>query len=452
MKIDILHTNDIHSNIQNLAKAGAIINRIRKSNFNTLLVDSGDMITGDFQFKFNQGNAEVEINNYLNYDIVTVGNHDFDYGLDFLKSHMSKLNCDYVLSNIIDGQNLIGEFKPYIIKEINGLKVGFISFLLPYIEVVLKDYPQFEYLHQTNFQTIIDQVKAAGADIVIALNHQGIERDIRLANETTGIDVIIGAHSHTELQQPHQVNGTIIVQTGCFGTKLGHIELEITSCQITSFEYQLYDLEVDGDVDQNLQSIIDKHIKVANEQATVAYGSCVHSLEGRREVMIKQSTNLGSLICDSYIDYAKGLGYNPDFAFINARGLRQSIEPGEITYRHLYNVMPFEKTMVVCEVSGADLKIALDNPIELQTSNLRIVNTNGTKQIFDNQNKPLVDEQIYQIATMNYVYDHHMFEQIQNGQLLERDISTDVEIVSSYIKKLGHNFEYQSNNMVETNE
>ncbi len=452
MKIDILHTNDIHSQISNLAKAGYYINQVRTTNPNTLLLDAGDMITGDFQFKFNQGQAEREISNYLKYDCVTLGNHDFDLTFADLKHHMSNLNSPYVLSNVFDTGNLIGEYKPYRIIEVAGVKIGIISFLLPYIEVILQDYPQFEFSH--DYQLAVDQVREAGADMVICLNHHGVDRDRKIAAEVEGIDLIIGAHSHTVIEQPIEVNNTLIMQTGCFGVNLGHLQLTIESGLILDYSYNLVDITTDLPADQELQVIIDRYTTYADSFAQEVYGSCCHDLEGRREVMIKQSTDLGSLICDSYLDYARELGHNPDFAIINARGLRQSIPSGDITYKTLYNVIPFEKQMFIFEVTGSDLIAGLDNLIELQTANLRIIKGfNKPKQYFNQTiDQPLELDKMYQVVTMNYVYEHHLFSQLRNGNLIASNVGSDTDIVARYIKKLGHGFSYESNNMVETDE
>lgn len=456
MKLNILHTNDIHSNIERLAYAGNYIKEIRTSNPNTLLVDSGDMITGDFQFKFNQGQAEREINNYLKYDVVTVGNHDFDLDFQFLKEHMNEINAQYVLSNVIDTKGKIGDYSQSYIKDVNGVKVGFISFLLPYtkthIETNFGIDTGIEFVEFKQAQGIIDSIRDQ-VDVLVALNHHGIDRDIMLASQTKGIDIIIGAHSHTKLEAPLVENGTYIFQTGCFAKYIGNIEIDVEDKQITAVNYKLQEIEEDLGVDSELQAIIDRHLEVVQDNSREVYGSCSHRLEGKREDLIRNSTNLGSLICDSYIDYAKAIGYDPNFAIINARGLRQSIEPGDITYQTLYNVMPFEKQLVIFEITGADLKGGLSNKIELQSSGLKIIKDDTQKQYFDQTiDNPIEDEEIYQVVTMDYLFNHHQFAQLHKGTVLRDNIALDIEVVSSYIKKLGHSFTYENNEMVEYRE
>lgn len=456
MKLNIIHTNDIHSHIENLAYLSGYVNQVKAANPNTLLVDAGDMITGNFQFKFNRGEAERAYNNYMQYDVVTLGNHDFDLELDYLKEHMNKVDAPYVLSNLKDNGHQIGDYFDVLTKEVAGVKVGFISFILPYMKLYLQelfgDNNQFEYIDSSEYQKIIDQIRPE-VDILVSVNHQGYDRDLELAQTTTGIDLIIGAHSHTVIAEPTKVNNTYIFQTGSFAKNVGNIELTIEDKKLVGLDYQLVAISEQLPHDSKLQEVLDRYIEVALLNSREVYGSCRHVLEGEREQMIKNSTNLGTLICDSYLAFAKERGYNPDFSMINARGLRQSILPGDITYQTLYNVMPFEKQLVILNISGKDLKASLNNKIELQTSNLKIVKNDNKKAVYNqHEGHELIDDQIYQLATMNYVYEHNLFSPLQNGELLTANLGSDIEVVSSYIKKLGHGFSYDNNQMVEFRE
>lgn len=451
MKISIFHTNDIHSQVSNLAKVGYIINKERESNNNCLLVDSGDMITGDFQFELNKGEIEKFYNNYIKYDVVTIGNHDFDNGLEFLKDYMNGIDAPYVISTIEDKEGLIGNYHKSYIKEVDGLKVGFLGFTLPYLKRILINYPSFKIAEEEMYQKLIDDLKP-NCDIIVALSHMGLERDIDLANNTTGIDAIVSAHTHTRLEEGKLVNGVLIVQTGCFNTDLGRIDLEIDNQQMISKTAKLIPLANYLQVDSQLQTVINMKKEESDLVGSKVYGSTASYLDGRREVCIKQSTNLGSLICDSYLSFAKTRGYDPDFAFINARGIRQSIEAGEITYKDIYNTLPFGKQLLVFNILGKDLKAEKSYYIEMQTSNLKIIRDKSGKEHYYNRtiDNPIIDDKLYQAISIDYLYDHELFENLRRGTLLERDMELDIEVVGSYINKLGPNFEYFTNGMVET--
>lgn len=451
MKISIFHTNDIHSQVSNLAKVGYIVNQEREVNNNCLLVDSGDMITGDFQFELNKGEIEKFYNNYIKYDVVTIGNHDFDNGLEFLKDYMDGIDAPYVISTIEDTEGLIGYYHKSYIKEIDGLKVGFLGFTLPYLKRILINYPSFKVTDADMYQKLIDDLKP-DCDIIVALSHMGLERDIDLANNTTGIDVIVSAHTHTRLEQGQVVNGVLIAQTGCFNTDLGQIDLEIDNKEIISKTSKLIPLTNYLQVDSQLETLISMKKEESDRKGSKVYGSTASYLDGRREVGIKRSTNLGSLICDSYLSFAKTRGYDPDFAFINTRGIRQSIEAGEITYKDIYNTLPFGKQLLVFNILGKDLKEERPFYIELQTSNLKIIKGHtGKINFYDRKvNNQIIDDKLYQVISIDYLYDHELFENLRRGTLLERDMELDIEVVGSYINQLGPNFEYDTNGMVET--
>lgn len=374
MKLNIIHTNDIHSKIENLSKVYPIVEEIRQSDQELLLLDAGDMITGCFQFKYNGGKAEQEISNYLQYDYTTLGNHDFECGLPFLKNYMNSKNTKHVVSNLKDNTNQIGSFKPYYIKEINECKIGILGFYGAYPDWLDEEFPCITYIGEESNQHIIDELRELGADYIIAINHQGVDADINLAKTTNGIDLIIGGHSHTLIKEPLAINDTTIVQAGSFGKYIGQLQLEVSEGNMSINSYELIDLEQDLKRDDKLQNIIDKYFKISDEHAKEVYGRCSHKLEGDRSIISKRSTNLGSLICDSFEYYARNIGYNPDFVIITSVVLRQSIEAGNITRKELYNVMPFEDGMIILEVSGAILKKALDNKIDIQTKNIKVIN------------------------------------------------------------------------------
>ncbi len=454
MQIDILHTNDIHSNVENLPKASSYIQTIRNSNANTLLVDAGDMITGEFQFEYLKGKVESDIANYLNYDVVTIGNHDFDEGIDFLKEHMGRVNSQYVLSNMIDVNNQLGSYQDSYIIERDGIKIGFFSLILPYVQQILKDVPGLDFLTPEHYGNIVNKLKEDGADIIIALNHQGIERDIELAEMNLGVDIIIGAHSHTELEEPQVINNTLIVQTGCFAKNLGHLTVDYTNNKLTLVDYKLVHLDSYQQTDDKLQALIDNHLTDVNTLGTKVYGTTATDLDGRREVTTKRSTNLGALVCDSYLNHVNELGYDVDFAFINSRGIRQSVTKGEITKRDLYNVLPFGKKLIVSSITGQNLKTALSiSTIEFQTTNLKVNRTPEEHQFYYiDESTPIEDERVYKFVTVDYLYDHELFPTLRTGELIKYDAGLDIEVLGNYIQNLEPNFEYYSNNMVTTHE
>jgi 5'-nucleotidase len=249
-KITILHTNDTHSHIdpissgRNAGKGGvarraAIINNIRKENPNTLLLDCGDIFQGTPYFNFYGGELEIKLMSMLGYDASTIGNHDFDNGIGGLYKQLPHANFGFVISNY-DFSNTImdGKTRKYLIKELDGIKVGMFGLGIELEGLVdPKMYKETKYLDPIEIAK--DQANylknEQGCDLVICISHLGYEyktdkvSDHVIARETSGIDLIIGGHTHTFLDAPQLVknkNGedVLINQVGCYGINLGRID------------------------------------------------------------------------------------------------------------------------------------------------------------------------------------------------------------------------------------
>lgn len=247
-KLVILHTNDTHSRIEALPPtdkqypnmAGivnrkAIIDSIRSIEKNVLLLDAGDFVQGTPYFNLFHGKVEAEAMNILKYDVATIGNHEFDYGLDTLKKIFNKLqfpiiNCNYDFSQT----PLKNSVKPYIIINKNEIKIGIIGVGVDPEGLIQKD--KYEGMV---FNPITDNVNRYAAtiknkcDIVICLSHIGLEDDLKLASESENIDIIIGGHSHTFMEKPQIVKNiknkdVTVYQVGKNGAFIGKIEIDLS--------------------------------------------------------------------------------------------------------------------------------------------------------------------------------------------------------------------------------
>ncbi|MDR2005424.1 MAG: metallophosphatase [Prevotella sp.] len=247
-KLVILHTNDTHSRIEALlptdkqypGMAGvvnrkAIIDSIRSVEENVLLLDAGDFLQGTPYFNLFHGKVEVEVMNILKYDVATIGNHEFDYGLDTLKKVFDDLrfpvvNCNYDFSQT----SFKNRVKPYVIINKKGIRIGIIGVGVNPEGLIQKDKYQGMF-----FNPVIDNVNRYAAairkrcDIVICLSHIGLEDDLKLASQSENIDLIIGGHSHTFMEKLQIVKNiknedVAIYQVGKNGTFIGKIEIDLS--------------------------------------------------------------------------------------------------------------------------------------------------------------------------------------------------------------------------------
>jgi 5'-nucleotidase len=258
-KITILHTNDVHSyidpfpadhprnpNAGGVAKRAAIIENIRKENPNVLLLDAGDIFQGTPYFNYYGGELEFKLMNMMKYDISTIGNHDFDNGIDGLYAQLPNANFDFVSANY-DFKNTVldGHVKPYKIKEIDGVKIGIFGLGVGLDGLVdKKNYKETVYNDPLEVSKDMARILKHDkkCDIVICLSHIGFKYkedpekicDILLAKKTKDIDLIIGGHTHTFLDKPvieTNADGkeVIINQVGCYGLNLGRIDFYVTN-------------------------------------------------------------------------------------------------------------------------------------------------------------------------------------------------------------------------------
>ena len=257
--ITILHTNDVHSyidpfppnhpknpNMGGVARRAAIIETIRKENPNVLLLDAGDIFQGTPYFNYYGGELEFKLMNMMGYEIATLGNHDFDNGIDGLLAQLPNANFDFVSSNY-DFKNTVldGHVKPYKITHVDGVKIGVFGLGVELQGLVDKKNCK-ETVYNDPIESATDMARILKheqkCDMVICLSHIGFNYkddpnkvcDLILAKKTKDIDLIIGGHTHTFLDKPvleKNLDGkdVLINQVGCYGLNLGRIDFYLTT-------------------------------------------------------------------------------------------------------------------------------------------------------------------------------------------------------------------------------
>lgn len=279
-KITILHTNDQHSRIEpfeisgneqtsgkgGFARRASLIQKIRSEEKNVLLLDAGDVFQGTPYFNFYGGELEYKLMTQMGYDASTIGNHEFDNGLKGIQDQLPHAGFDIISSNY-DFSNTIldGRFKPYQVYKKDGLRIGVFGLGIELQGLVAKDmYEETRYLDPVEIAQ--DMVKILReekkCDLVICLSHLGLQFpnepekvcDLHLAQKTSGIDLIIGGHTHTFLPEPQKhLNAkgeTVLVnQVGWAGLYLGRIDFYLQHGKIQNYtSFKLNDYLIDGNV------------------------------------------------------------------------------------------------------------------------------------------------------------------------------------------------------------
>jgi 5'-nucleotidase len=250
--ITILHTNDVHSHIESfpaddakfpnlggVSRRYTLIEKIRKENPNTLLLDAGDIFQGTPFFNFYGGELEFKLMSKLKYDSATIGNHDFDNGIDGLNAQLPNAEFSFISSNYnFKNTVLEGKVKDYQIFKKDGVKIGVFGLGVELDGLVSKrNYKETKYLNPVEIAQEMTSVlkQQEKCDLVICLSHLGYSYesdkidDLKLAAQTKNIDLIIGGHTHTFLQKPtvtENLEGkkVLVNQTGWAGVNLGRID------------------------------------------------------------------------------------------------------------------------------------------------------------------------------------------------------------------------------------
>jgi 5'-nucleotidase len=258
-KITILHTNDVHSHIdpfgpddgRNANKGGisrraTLVESIRKENPNTLLLDAGDIFQGTPYFNYYGGELEFKLMSMLKYDLATIGNHDFDNGIDDLYAQLPHAKFDFVSANYDFSNTVMNtHVKAFKIFIKDGIKIGVFGLGIDLNGLVIKKlYKETKYLDPIEIAQDMSRIlkEEENCDLVICLSHIGynyknnldIVSDLKLAKATKGIDLIIGGHTHTFLRKPtiekNIVGENVLInQVGCYGLYLGKIDFYFDS-------------------------------------------------------------------------------------------------------------------------------------------------------------------------------------------------------------------------------
>lgn len=260
--ITILHTNDTHSHIDpfeashprnpnmgGVARRAALVEKIRKENPNTLLLDAGDIFQGTPYFNYYGGELELKLMSMMKYDAATLGNHEFDNGLEGFLAPLPNANFDFINSNY-DFSNTIldGYIKKYKTFDLDGIKIGVFGLGIELYGLVSKShYKETKYLDPIEIAQEMTRFlkEEQKCDLVVCLSHLGYKynnskiSDLVLASKTKNIDLIIGGHTHTFLNKPTLVDNiegksVVVNQVGCFGINLGRIDFYFESGKNTS--------------------------------------------------------------------------------------------------------------------------------------------------------------------------------------------------------------------------
>ncbi|SDZ10801.1 2',3'-cyclic-nucleotide 2'-phosphodiesterase / 3'-nucleotidase / 5'-nucleotidase [Evansella caseinilytica] len=476
----IMHTNDTHAHLEDVAKRVTAVNEVRSTTEHSILLDAGDVFSGTLFFNKYKGQADLEFMNMLGYDAMVPGNHEFDDGPGTFAAFVQKADFPFVSANInyrnepelsglyVDdfgdpGEN--GKIYPAVILDVNGEKIGIFGLTTEDTAFISNpgDHLIFEdYLEKA--EDTVAGLKELNINKIIAVTHLGYNYDRILADTVKGIDVIVGGHSHTLLNEPQVFHAddepTLVVQTGEYGENLGKLDVVFDESGVLQ-EWNGALLKVaDYEADPAAAARLDELMEPIEEMKQQIVGYTDVFLDGSRENIRSKETNLGNLIADGMLARAKQIYPDTVMAFQNSGGIRASINVGAISLGDVLTVMPFGNNLVTLDLTGEEVLAALENSVSqvedghgkfLQVAGLHFAydrSKSPGQRVTDVQVKtdsgfePLDPEKMYKAATNAFAADggdgFESFRQAKNDGRIQEIYIVDYEVFNWYLNEIGN--------------
>ena len=430
----ILHSNDMHGDflaevrgeqgtlIGGLSLLSGYINQVRREEKNVIYTISGDMVQGSLIDSEYKGISTIEIMNYLSPDVVTLGNHELDYGLPHLLFLEKMANFPIINANLYIKKYYKRLMQPYLIKNIDGFDVMFIGIITEKVlDSIRRDSQIGTFIAledaAAEIGRICDAYKNEDIDLTILLTHIGFESDMALAamlKPEWGVDMILGGHSHTFMQQPAVVNNILIAQAAVGTDQIGRFDIVVDddTNSIVEWKWQLVPICSDTiQPDKELQQFIDSYSSEIDRKFNTLLCRTAQELTHPARMV---ETSLGNLFADMFAENAAC-----DVALIGSGSIRQKQMGPVVTLRDLRQTFPYDDVYRRFTVTGQQLQRIFSHIMRAQNRNdegeCYQVN-HGIQAIYDNtqaklislvvQGNPVDPQACYTLGLSDYHYSN----------------------------------------------
>ena len=435
-QVVILFTNDTHSQIDPLdnnhkdypgmggvERRKVLIDSLRNEYPNLLLVDAGDAVQGTPYFTIFGGEIETMAMNAMGYNVRTLGNHEFDNGMEALAAMLKASNATTVSTNYnLDSTTVRDIVKSSTICNAGGVKVGFIG--LDVQPAGLIDSSRCTGMKYINPLVVADSAAKAlheqGADFVVALSHLGYDDenntgepiDSVIVAQSQYIDMVIGGHSHSLLLPPSRFlnrdsNEIVIAQTGKSGAYLGFASITIPadtkSRPVVDYRLLPIDNRYDNRIDPDFSTQLNVYRQTIDSLMRVIIGSANCDMEAA-----KPESLLTNWVCDVLVTIATERTGKPiDFAIVNTGGVRANLKKGDISRGDLFTAFPFDNYLSIVTLRGKDVKELFDiialRGGEGVSREVKLTIKDKKVKALTIGGKPIYENRLYTIATLDYV-------------------------------------------------
>lgn len=478
-RLRLIYTNDFHSafdpipgywlpgtpRLGGAAHLATLVERQRAGAATSFLVDSGDMFTGTLSL-LTKGEALLEMMIAMGYDAMGVGNHEFDYGWQSFEEQIPRAAFPILCANVRyrrgEGERPIRFCRPHAIVERNGVRLGIVSVMGARAARYTIMPSKVEGLEFTDpVAEAAEQVTRLrpAVDVVVMLAHQGLpgpmqtdaendpsvqrplDEDLDFCGAVPGIDVYVAAHSHHGIEEPivHAKTGTLLVQTYGYGTRVGVLDLVVRDGRVVEHRGELSKVW-SGELPAQprvAERIAHYRTKLAGE-----IGPVIGTASARFTRRYNAESSLGSHVTDVMRERSRS-----DVAITNAGGLRADLPAGGLTRGHVLDALPFINTLVTLELSGRDLRAAIEHGLSLVAGSCQV---SGVTARFDPRRpagdrlvelrvagRPVVAEATYRVATNSFLAEGgDGYESLKNGRRVAEEALLS-DCVADHLRRRG---------------
>jgi 5'-nucleotidase/UDP-sugar diphosphatase len=399
-KLNILHINDMHSRVESISRFNSTCStedegegkcfggfgrlatkvwqrrkEIEDAGENVITLDAGDQFQGSLFYTTYRGKVEGEFMNKIGFDLMAVGNHEFDNGPDVLADFIDLVEFPVISGNIkvADGQKLSGKIDEWAILEVGGEKVGVLAVTTPDTATISTPGPNVTFTDDIEYlKEAVGRIRGEGITKVLLLSHVGFPRDQEIAAQVEGISAIIGGHSHTLLSNTEDGapsyatlvenpagKAVPIVQAGAYSKHLGDLSL--------NFDAEGYVAEATGDtriLDASVEPDAEIEARIAELAGPIEtmkatpVGEVSAPIDGSRETCRAKECEMGVAVTDAIL--ARTADQGVTIAIQNGGGLRASIDQGMATVGDVLSVLPFQNTLATMKLKGGDIVKSLE--------------------------------------------------------------------------------------------
>ena len=427
-EIVILSVNDMHSNIDLFPKFATLVDSLRAVYPDMLLFSAGDNRTGNpVNDQYNPVNYPmITLMNTVGFDLSAVGNHEWDGNIVNLQNDIERADFPFICANVFIPQDVNLDILPMMHFEQQGVKMGVVGM----IEVRHGDIPGAhpDNLKQVSFkrpEVVLPDYKYLRdeSDVVLLLSHCGFEDDMELAQANPWLDAIIGGHSHTLVDHPSETNGVLITQSGSHLKYATLLKIKVKDHKVVGKEAVVLNVEKRQKENPEIKAMLDEFndAPALNEALAVA------------TTKFENPEEIGSMLCDALREIS-----GADFAFQNTGGIRVNhLKKGPITVKDVYSIDPFNNEVVVCQMTGEQVKKFILNNYRKNGGYPSYV-SGMTYKVSDDGRTVWVNgsdfsmKKVYKVAFNSYIASTVNIESVDDGESM---FMTSEEMLIAFLKR-----------------